>query len=502
MPLIHQRRQHIISNTPDATNPVQTILQPDLHNPPRLAKTLPVPSMVRMAPMRQHAPTLTAPTLSAVVKAAAPPTPAPAPQPTLPKVQSANVDTVPLTPATQLADAPKLPAYASAGHAYQPPKPPPPPAAAAKPSAPAVAANSAPSPPSNATPAGGKDSRNLLVVNAVEVQSTLSERDIPAAEIHGRFEVTASPSLPEAPTTGGASSSVGVNGTGVATSGTGAGKGTNTAKNASGAGTGGTHGNGSGGGTANIAGAGSGHGTGLGTGTGSGSGHSPSPGMGNGNGDGAAGGNGAAPFSGMTIVGGSSGNGMHSPPADNATVNPNDPRGSYGLTILSHGSSGGAVRDYGVFAGGPVYTVYLDVSKIGIHGSRWSFQYGASRDDRIAHPGVALSPPLPQDERLPQLPAALVSANIGRLVVIQANLKADGKLEAFHVLESPDQRLSDGIIASLTHWYFDPAAMGTDKIAVKVLFGIPIAPAMADNGVSQQADQRTPADAAARTPAQ
>jgi hypothetical protein len=44
--------------------------------------------------------------------------------------------------------------------------------------------------------------------------------------------------------------------------------------------------------------------------------------------------------------------------------------------------------------------------------------------------------------------------------------------------------------------------MGTDKIAVKVLFGIPIAPAMADNGVSQQADQRTPADAAARTPAQ
>ena len=85
MPLIHQRRQHIISNTPDATNPVQTILQPDIPNPPRLTKTLPVPSMVRMAPMRQHAPSLTAPTLSAVVKPAAPPTPAPAPQPTLPK---------------------------------------------------------------------------------------------------------------------------------------------------------------------------------------------------------------------------------------------------------------------------------------------------------------------------------------------------------------------------------------------------------------------------------
>ena len=52
MPLIHQRRQHIISNTPDATNPVQTILQPDIPHPPLLAKTLPIPSMVRMAPMR------------------------------------------------------------------------------------------------------------------------------------------------------------------------------------------------------------------------------------------------------------------------------------------------------------------------------------------------------------------------------------------------------------------------------------------------------------------
>src|SRR6185312_12181587 len=284
MPLIHQRRQHIISNTPDATNPVQTILQPDIPNPPRLAKTLPVPSMIRMAPMRQPAPVLTAPTLSAVVKPAAPPTPTPATQPTLPKMQPANVDTVALTSATELVDSPKLSAFATTGRTYQPPKPAPSPPAATKPSAPKLAANSAPSPPSTATPAGGTDSRNLLVVNALEVQSTLAERDIPAAEIHGRFEVTASPSLPEAPTTGGSSSSAGVNGSGVATSGNGAGKGAKTAKASGGAGTGGTRGNGSGGGTANIAGAGAGHGAGLGTGTGSGSGHSPNPGMGNGTG--------------------------------------------------------------------------------------------------------------------------------------------------------------------------------------------------------------------------
>jgi hypothetical protein len=500
MPLIHQRRQHIISNTPDATNPVQTILQPDIHNAPRLATTLPIPSMVRMAPA-QHVPSLTAPTLTAVVKPAAPPTPAPAPQPTLPKIHPANIDTVPLTSATELVNSPKIPAYATTGRTFQPPQPPAPPPAATKPSAPKLAASSAPSPPTTSTPAGGTDSRNLLVVNAIEVQSTLTERDIPAAEIHGRFEVTASPSLPEAPTTGGSSSSAGVSGSGVATSGNGAGKGATASKSPSGAGTGGTHGNGSGAGTANIAGAGAGHGTGLGNGTGSGTGHAGSAGMGNGTGNAPAGGNGSAPFSGMTIVGGTSGNGgLHSESAS-GNVNPNDPRGSYGLTILSNGGSGGAVRDYGVFTGGPVFTVYLDLSKLGAH-ARWSFQYSASRDARIAHPGVPLTPPLPQDERLPQLPPALVAANVGRLVVIQANLKADGKLEAFHVLESPDQRLNEGIITSLTHWYFDPAAMGTDKIAVKVLFGIPIATAMAENGISQQADQHIPGDATPHTPAQ
>jgi len=490
MLLIHQRRQHIISNTPDATNPVQTILQPDIPHPPRLARTLPVPSMVRIA-APQHAPVLTAPTLSVVVKAAAPPVPTPAPQPTPPKIKPANIDTVALTSATQLADSPKIAAYAATGRAYQPPKPPPPPPAATKPSAPALAANSAPSPPSAATPAGGSDSRNLLVVNAIEVQSSLTERDIPAAEIHGRFEVTASPSLPEAPTTGGSSSSVGVSGSGAASSGNGAGKGSATAKSAPGTGTGGGRGKGSGNGAANIAGSGTGHGPGLGTGAGAGSGHASGTGMGNGNGANPAGGNGGAPFSGMTIVGGSgTSNAVRAAPADNASINPNDPHG-YGMTLVTTGASGGALRDYGVFNDGPVYTVYLDVTKLGIHGARWSLQYSPSRQARFAHPGVALTPPFPTDERLPQLPPAAVTANVGRLVVVQANLTADGKFDAPRVLESPDQRLNEGVIACLMHWYFDPAAMGSDKVPVKVLLGIPIAAAMADNGLSQQADQNT-----------
>ena len=493
MPLIHQRRQHIISNTPDATNPVQTILQPDLERPARLTQTLPIPSMVRIAPP-QHAPTLSAPKLSTIVMPAAPPAPAPVPQPALPKIAHATIDTVPLTSATELVDKPKLAAFATTGRTYDPPKPPKPPtpAAPAKPAAPATASTTAPAPPSTAKPATGADSRNLLVVNAFEVESHMAESEIPRAEIHGRFEVTDAPSLPNGPTNGGSSNTVGVGGSGVADSGNGAGKGHAASANASGAGNSGTRGKGAGNGTSNIASSGSGHGTGIGTGAGEGAGHGAGAGPGNGSGAG-AGGNGASPFAGMTIAGGTGVDAeLRSAPV-NPTVDPHDPRPGYGLTIVSSGNSGGAVRDLGVFNDGPVYTVYIDVTRIGIR-SRWSLQYSAARDIRIAHPGVVLTPPFAQDERLPQLPPAAVSANIGRTVVVQANLKADGKLEALHVVESPDQRLNQGIIASLTHWYFEPATMG-EKVPVKVLLGIPITATMADNGVSQQADQHSPGTA-------
>jgi hypothetical protein len=497
MPLIHQRRQHIISNTPDATNTVQTILQPALEHP-RLLATLPVPSMIRMAPPKQ-APRLTAPVMSAVVRPAAPPAPAPVPQPTLPKIRPTTIDAVPLTSATELADSPKIPAYATSGRTFQPAPPPPPPPAAAKPSAPTVAANTAPAPPpSTAAPSTGTDSRNLLVVNAFEVKSTLSERDIPPGEIHGRFEVAPAPSLPEAPTTGGSSSSVGVSSSGVATSGNGAGKGH--ASSASGANTGTARGNGSGGGTATVAGSGSGHDTGLGNGTGAGTGHAASAGTGNGTGTSPAGGSGGSPFSGMTITGGTSSS-LNSTAAS-GNVDVHNPPGTYGMTIVSSGGSGGGQRDYGVFHDGPVFTVYVNVTRIGIHGARWSLQYSAARDIRIAHAGLPLTPPFPQTEVLPLLPPALVAANVGRVFVFQAMLKADGTLEAFHVVETPDARLIDPILSTLTKWTFEPASMGTDKVPIKILMGIPIAPIMADTGVSQQADRHAPADATPHSTAQ
>jgi hypothetical protein len=501
MPLVFKGSQHIVSNTPDATNSVQTILQPDIENAPRLAAPIPLPSMVKLA-SAQHPPSMAAPTLSAVAHPAAPPVPTPVAQPTPPKFQHVAVDTIPLTSATELADSPKLVAYNTAGRSFQPIHPPSPPAAT-KPSAPALAANATPAPPPNVKPGGGMDSHNLVVVNAVEVHSEIAQ--IPPAEIHGRFEVTADPSAAEGHSTGGSSSSTGANGAGLAATGSGAGKGPSSSASKMGAGAAAAHGKGSAGnGRSNVASAGHGasHTAGAGAGAGHGTAHGSGAGAGSGSGAGLSAGNGSSPFSGMTIVGGTVSGGTGSPATIAVKSDSNTKTGTYGMTIFSSGGSGGGLRDYGVFNDGPVFTVYIDVSKLGIHGTRWTLQYGASREVRIAHAGYVLTPPFPQTQVLPLLPPALVAANVGRLFVFQAMLKPDGTLEAFHVLESPDSRINDPILASLTKWTFEPASMGTDKVAIKILMGIPIASTMADTGVSQQADRHAPTDAAPHANAQ
>lgn len=493
MPVVFKGSQHIVSNTQDATNSVQTILQPDIEQPPRIAAPIPVPSMVKIA-SPQHPPSMAAPTLSRVVQPAAPPTPTPVAQPTPPKFQHVDVDTVPLTSATELADAPKIAAYNTSGQSFQPVHPPSPPAAV-KPSAPVVAVNATPAPPPppmSVKPGGGTDSRNLVVVNAIEVHSEIAE--VPAAEIHGRFEVTADPSA-EGHNTGGSSNSAGVHGNGLASTDSGAGKGPATSASTTGADTAGARGKSSAGnGKSEIASAG--HGAGRGAASTAGAGHGTTrgsgAGAGTGNGSGLAG-NGSSPFSGMTITGGTSSS-LNSAAA-NGTVDVHNPPGTYGMTIISSGSSGGGLRDYGVFNDGPVFTVYVDVSKLGIHGTRWSLQYSAARSVRIAHAGYMLTPPFPQTQVLPLLPPAIVAANVGRLFVFQAMLKEDGTLEGFHVLESPDTRINDPMVAGLTKWTFQPASMGNDKVPIKILMGIPIVSAMADTGISQQAGDHPPADA-------
>lgn len=510
MPVVFKGAQHIVSDTPDADNSVQTILQPDIENPPRLHAPIPVPSLVKIA-APQRPPSLSAPRLSADIHVAAPPVPAPAAAPPLP-LQHAEINTVPLTSQTTLVDSPKLAVFATAGRSYTPPKQPPPPPSPPSPvaSAPVVAAAS-PSPEAPAVTAKsniGQDAHNLLVANAIDVQSNQSKELLAEVEIHGRFEVSSNPRLAGV----GASSPSSAKTASGSGSGSGRGSGASRAKgsgSSAGAGTGtrGRAGNGAAEATGNAEGKDGVSGRSSSDGSGRGSSGNNGQGAGNGNGTGSAGtgnGNQPSPFMGMTITGG-----VHSGSGGMAVAGRRDldqtkhGHGSYGMTIISTGASGGGLRDFGVFSDGPVYTVYVDVSSIGIQGTRWSLQYGPSREVRLAHPGVLLSPPFPETQKLPHLPPALVASNIGRLLVVQAVLTPDGALDSMRILQTPDERLNQPLIASLAHWTFQPASMGAEKVPVRILLGVPVAAIMAtEPDAPPSADQAASRDSATRTSAQ
>src|SRR5205814_6281558 len=98
---------------------------------------------------------------------------------------------------------------------------------------------------------------------------------------------------------------------------------------------------------------------------------------------------------GITILGGTPG---RSGPAIAARLSP---QSSYGLTIVSGGSSGGATRDFGVFSrSDTVYTVWIPMADAG-GGPDWSIEYALLNSAPAGHglltPPVALKKVLPAE---------------------------------------------------------------------------------------------------------
>lgn len=480
--------QHVISDTKDPDNSVQTILQPDVRQPRRLPYPIATPSVVKMA-MPQPAPVITAGETRPAIQ---PPPPPPAWRPPTPH---AVVEAAPVSPPDLLVAAPKLPAFVTPVSNYAPqpshlptPQKPAPaaPSAQTAPQKPTQTPPAKPSPPTpaaqpsptqqaqiNAPPAktaagsgSGKDDRNLLIVNAVETQGTANDQMIAQSEIHGKFEVSpvnvplGAKSSPgdmtpdKKPGTGSGSATPSQ-----ASSSTGAPNGQATGKDS------GTSPSGSSSNSTTAQGRGTGT---RGTSTGS----APQGASGS-----------TSPFGSISIQGGTSSGGRPGAGGSSASPRPaNAPpaqNGSYNMTIISSGSSGGGLRDFGTFRDGPVYTVYLDVSSIGIQGTRWSLQYAAARDARLAHPGALLTPPFPSRQVLPKFPAARVASNIARLFVVQADIGTEGTFESIQILQTPDLTLNALLKQCLLQWTFKAASMGAEPVAVRVLIGIPIAAIMA-----------------------
>lgn len=429
--------QLIVSNPPHPDNAVQTIRQPDLPLRPKLPAPLQMPPLVSIASAK--------PVL-------APPAPQPEPEVSHPPVLVAAASPIHRPSQQPRVEAPKLalPAASSADVLRR--------ASAAAPATMPMLARQVP------LAAAGDQAHNILVVNAVAVPDKPAA--LPPGELFGAFTVS-----PQAVTARPGAAGMGVAGGLAANSVPGAG-------NASGAGAGASPNAGGGGKSAGAtgegslarAGVGSGAGSGRGSGkeTGSGSG---TAGRGSGKGVGPGSGSGNSPFPGIMIQGGNSGErrSVRAPGGGAST-----PQGSYGITIVANGASGGGFKDFGVFREEASYTVYVDMTDAGAYGSSWTLQYALDTSNRGPYSHGLLTPPYATSKLIPHISSEAARRDRGTTIVVFGVINPQGKFENLRIMQSPDPSLNEIMLNSLAKWVFRPAEIDGAQVRVKVLLGVPV----------------------------
>ncbi len=521
--MVYPAPQTVISNPPNPTNHIQTILQPELVNPPTLKAPLPLPNMVTVARPRLPAPPPLAPKVEPLR------TVRPAQQ-EAPKLQAqmqtpALPFSVPPPPEAPPPAAPKLTLPAAQPEALPAAAPPAPkpfnPKAPAVPTSTAIPGEAPKLPaPSEAV---GTDDRSVLILSPTPGPPEEASK-IPAGEARGQFAMGPEPNLTAssgfgpgkenggvsqpgsaagsesgvpggtAGATGQGAGPGGVPGEGPGGEGTGSGSGSGGGVgNGIGAGTGpgsggtGAGGSGSGGGlgsgTGTGTGPGRGEGVGSGSGTGSGFGNGPGRGSGSGTGtgSGAGSGSGTGPFPGITIVGGSGSTGAAAR-RGSRSLTPPGKRPGYGMTITSTAKSGGGLRDYGIFRNESVYTVYVEMTHSPTPAPSWTLQYSVLSKPASAGGQAGISlwsdqnvlAPYPIAKENPEFPADAVSRNLGRMVVVYGEINLEGKLERLRIIQSPNPLLNAPLLAALAKWTFRPAELNGKPVAVKALLGVPL----------------------------
>ena len=494
--LVYPAPQPVVSDPPNPTNRIQTILQPELVKPPELRVPLPLPNMVKLA----RGPRL------------------PAPPPLVPKVDLQAL------PAARPPEAPKLRAevrppqtpYALPLQNLPPPvenpkltlpRPTPePPKEAYTPIVPKVQASTEEPRPTAAAPnlalpsgAGGQDERSILVLSPTPGPPDAAAQ-VPAGEAHGQFAMGPEPNLtgssklpPGSPTgveggtgTGGTgSTSSGGSGIGAGSTGAGSGEGDG---GGTGKGTGPGAGTGSGTGTGTGTGSGldgtGGGGTGNGTGTGSGSGPGRGEGSGSGTGTGSGPGAGINPFPGISIMGGTGNTGVVGGAKSSQPGKPPGPRATYGMNIVATAASGGGLRDYGIFRNEPVFTVYIEMTHSPTPAPSWTLQDALLR--RRTASTITLGPtngvqmqdhvlaPFPINKEEPQFANEIVARSQGLMIVAYVEINSEGNSENLRIIQSPNPLLNQPLLEALRKWTFRPAEVNGKAVAVKALVGFPL----------------------------
>ncbi len=407
--------QLIVSNPPASTAGVQTIRRPDLVAPPKMTYPLRLPSMVVLPHRAIRAPV--APRFEQPVLSN--PEAVLTFRPSEPPVQN------PVLPS----DKPKLSL------------------APAKPVLPKIRAASEPSVPVlSATMDPDVSVRKAVaIINAVSVPPE-PDPVIPEAELASRFVVGPSGAATTAAST--VSQAAGGNLAGAGASKAGENLPHGSVEN----------------GTRTRVEAGDGH-SGVAS-TESSSSASPQPGSGAGTAPAAAAGNKSLP--GISISGGTPGR------SGRAGAPSPIPHGSYALTIISGGSSGGASRDLGVFSrSDTVYTVYIPMTDAG-GGPDWPMQY-ALMSPAQAHNSVLnglLTPPAVLKKSPATAPKTGLAANSGP-VFVTGIIDETGKLGALRAIRALDGR-TQAAVNALAQWEFLAAQLGGKPVACKVLIGVSV----------------------------
>ncbi|MBP1598012.1 MAG: hypothetical protein H6Q05_3389 [Acidobacteria bacterium] len=502
--------QTILSDPPQPTNTIQTLLQPKLDNPPILPPPLPLPNLVQIAgpdpipPMGPPEPVSKPPD---AVKPAEQRPPDPPPVPAEAKATNSSLPVVELQPPVPI-DPSKL-TFPASSAPQPPPVPKPPEPVLAKPASqiappvkdlpppePARADAEPPKsetppanpekpkePPAAEPPSPAKSGTDLLtVVSLTPLPAPPTQRiEVPVGEARGRFAISPDPNLsapekePGSKTGSPASQTVlgnpaatpGSKTPPVATAPVGTGAGGAKDKGGAGSGASADVTPGSRAGSTAGSGGGSGSGTGAGSGTGTGTGKEA--------------------FAGITIVGGVRETGAAGNPAAGNPVPPTAPprplQTSYGLYVVSTESGGGGLPFYGVFSNDQVYTVYLDMRRTETDTApSWTLEFAVPQETLVQVNAAAnaiqtqqgLVLPFPAEKELPAMPADLVRRYPQKMVIVYAIVNPEGRMEQVSVKDSPDPQLHESVLAALSRWVFRPAQYNGVPVAVKLLMGIPL----------------------------
>jgi hypothetical protein len=492
--------QTIISDPPNPTNSIQTVLQPDIENPPVLIPPIPLPNIVQVAEVALVAPKIPEPPPEPPKEVKPPEEPKPEPVPETPPQPKAPEPAMVL-PELKLAPQmrmekpklilpPSIPPLIEAKPSERPEKielpslikapalPPPPepsPEPAAKPAEPpqkspetamtetAPKTSEKPKELSAAEPSSAAEgARNLLSLTPMPA-STKEPVKVPSGEARGRFAISPEPNLAvseKAPgsKTGIRSEDVGIGNIKPAPTGNEAASAKGPAVSAGGETEAARGKSATAGDQRSNTGRGSSAGSGSGSGTGKGSAKKP--------------------FSGITIMGGSFDSGENS---DYAPVTParKPLQTSYGLNIISTENSGGGLPFFGVFSHEQIYTVYLDMRQVEAdQDPSWTLEFavisGSASQAGSTRSQQGLILPFPAEKEQPVFPADVVRKSLNKMIIVYGVVNIEGKLEQVSIKDSPDALLNEPVLRSLSKWIFRPAQLNGEPVAAKLLMGIPL----------------------------